>query len=555
MSFIEGAISGAQAAQGMKLKREEANRVAKESEAKLKQANLELRKGETELQAFEFKFEQLQNQQSIKNLSNYIMTAARTGDASIVNNYLAQDERASNAMNMLGISKFVSPGEVNQDTLNIAYKVIMEGKGYKYEELSPDIIEEAKRGSIIGIDTGGNVRVIPLDEMGVFMPDVGLAMAEQNYNITNMIEKGKQAKLDTAALDQKIEKLSLENAEAKKQLGLMVEYMEALNRDDIDTATNILRAMGKSVESFADKQKREQAKNRQDALNNGNLVKAQANSSKPGDITTMTDDFSTLIKNKTGKNPSELTTEQYAILQQNDPSLAESASYIKSILNKDDTTRERQEKRIVSNKELPKSILNIKSSDTGVFDQLKSGLGAYVRDVLDLVIDRIPINAMNIQNQQILQVLKTGSYISNAQAKEIQKIFTDNNRGYKDVQDKLIAIAQIMQSVIEYQQQDELGRFATARDHVYIKELIMMAKENIKLYDISSDLPDSTVDRRVEDGFVIFTIPDKNKKVASTTYSGEELEKLKKDKTKNYIIDKVTGKLVSIAELEKRNGR
>lgn len=553
MSFIEGAISGAQAAQGMKLKREEANRVAKESEAKLKQANLELRKGETELQAFEFKFEQLQNQQSIKNLSNYIMTAARTGDASIVNNYLAQDERASNAMNMLGISKFVSPGEVNQDTLNIAYKVIMEGKGYKYEELSPDIIEEAKRGSIIGIDTGGNVRVIPLDEMGVFMPDVGLAMAEQNYNITNMIEKGKQAKLDTAALDQKIEKLSLENAEAKKQLGLMVEYMEALNRGDIDTATNILRAMGKSVESFADKQKMEQAKNRQDALNNGNLVKAQANSSKPGDITTMTDDFSTIIKNKTGKNPSELTTEQYALLQQNDPTQKANASYIRSILNKDDANKEKQEKKVYSTKTLTNEILNAKASDVGLLDHVRTGLGAVFRDIYDLVNDRLPISAMDAENQLLFQSLRTGNYTSNKHGKYIEKLFVKDVNGYKDVQDKLIGIGQLMLSFLEYEQQGELGRFATAEYYQYANELIQIARENIALYDINSDLPDNTLSRRIEEGIVIFTIPDLNKKASSSTYSKEQIEKFKKDPTKNYIIDKRTGNLVSIADLSRRN--
>lgn len=555
MNFIGGFISGAQSAQNMKLKREEANRLAKESEARLRQYDVNIRKEEAELDGLRFKIDQMQKQQVISDLGNHITVAARTGDTTNLNNFLQNTGEARNAVNMVGISSFISPNQLNPDALNSVLRVIAESKNLSYDELPEDIIEQFKQGVLFGMSTGGEIRAIPMDELGVFLPQVALANAERDFAITKAVEGANQEKLKTTKIDYEVNKLALENDELKIKIGTLMEATNLAMSGKTEEAQNLLNSLNGKTQSYTDKQKMEQDKNRQDALKNGNLVKAQANSSKPGDITTMTDDFSTIIKNKTGKNPSELTTEQYALLQQKDPNLNESASYINSIRNKDDTNRERQEKRILSNKELPKSILNIKSSDTGVFDQLKSGLGAYVRDVLDLVIDRIPINAMNIQNQQILQVLKPGTYISNAQAKDIQKIFTDNSRGYKDVQDKLIAIAQIMQSVIEYQQQDELGRFATARDRVYIKELIMMAKENIKLYDISSDLPDSTVDRRVEDGFVIFTIPDKNKKVASTTYSEEELEKLKKDKTKNYIIDKATGKLVSIAELEKRNGR
>lgn len=555
MNFIGGFISGAQSAQDMKLKREEANRLAKESEARLRQYDVNIRKEEAELDGLRFKIDQMQKQQVISDLGNHITVAARTGDTTNLNNFLQNTEEARNAVNMVGINSFISPNQLNPDALNSVLRVIAESKNLSYDELPEDIIEQFKQGVLFGMSTGGEIRAIPMDELGVFLPQVALANAERDFAITKAVEGANQEKLKTTEADYKANKLALENDELKIKIGTLMEATNLAMSGKTEEAQNLLNSLNGKTQSYTDKQKMEQDKNRQDALKNGNLAKAQANSSKPGDITTMTDDFSTIIKNKTGKSPSELTTEQYALLQQNDPTQKANASYIRSILNKDDANKEKQEKKVYSTKTLTNEILNAKASDVGLLDHVRTGLGAVFRDIYDLVNDRLPISAMDAENQLLFQSLRTGNYTSNKHGKYIEKLFVKDVNGYKDVQDKLIGIGQLMLSFLEYEQQGELGRFATAEYYQYANELLQIARENIALYDINSDLPDNTLSRRIEEGIVIFTIPDLNKKASSSTYSKEQIEKLKKDKTKNYIIDKVTGKLVSIAELEKRNGR
>lgn len=553
MNFIGGFISGAQSAQDMKLKREEANRLAKESEARLRQYDVNIRKEEAELDGLRFKIDQMQKQQVISDLGNHITVAARTGDTTNLNNFLQNTEEARNAVNMVGINSFISPNQLNPDALNSVLRVIAESKNLSYDELPENIIEQFKQGVLFGMSTGGEIRAIPMDELGVFLPQVALANAERDFAITKAVEGANQEKLKTTEADYKVNKLALENDNLKIKLGTLMEATKLAMSGKTEEAQNLLNSLNGKTQSYTDKQKMEQDKNRQDALKNGNLVKAQANSSKPGDITTMTDDFSTIIKNKTGKNPSEIPTEQYALLQQNDPTQKANASYIRSILNKDDANKEKQEKKVYSTKTLTNEILNAKASDVGLLDHVRTGLGAVFRDIYDLVNDRLPISAMDAENQLLFQSLRTGNYTSNKHGKYIEKLFVKDVNGYKDVQDKLIGIGQLMLSFLEYEQQGELGRFATAEYYQYANELIQIARENIALYDINSDLPDNTLSRRIEEGIVIFTIPDLNKKASSSTYSKEQIEKFKKDPTKNYIIDKRTGNLVSIADLSRRN--
>lgn len=553
MNFIGGFISGAQSAQDMKLKREEANRLAKESEARLRQYDVNIRKEEAELDGLRFKIDQMQKQQVISDLGNHITVAARTGDTTNLNNFLQNTEEARNAVNMVGINSFISPNQLNPDALNSVLRVIAESKNLSYDELPENIIEQFKQGVLFGMSTGGEIRAIPMDELGVFLPQVALANAERDFAITKAVEGANQEKLKTTEADYKVNKLALENDDLKIKLGTLMEATKLAMSGKTEEAQNLLNSLNGKTQSYTDKQKMEQDKNRQDALKNGNLVKAQANSSKPGDITTMTDDFSTIIKNKTGKNPSEIPTEQYALLQQNDPTQKANASYIRSILNKDDANKEKQEKKVYSTKTLTNEILNAKASDVGLLDHVRTGLGAVFRDIYDLVNDRLPISAMDAENQLLFQSLRTGNYTSNKHGKYIEKLFVKDVNGYKDVQDKLIGIGQLMLSFLEYEQQGELGRFATAEYYQYANELIQIARENIALYDINSDLPDNTLSRRIEEGIVIFTIPDLNKKASSSTYSKEQIEKFKKDPTKNYIIDKRTGNLVSIADLSRRN--
>lgn len=553
MNFIGGFISGAQSAQDMKLKREEANRLAKESEARLRQYDVNIRKEEAELDGLRFKIDQMQKQQVISDLGNHITVAARTGDTTNLNNFLQNTEEARNAVNMVGITSFISPNQLNPDALNSVLRVIAESKNLSYDELPEDIIEQLKRGVLFGMSTGGEIRAIPMDELGVFLPQVALANAERDFAITKAVEGANQEKLKTTEADYKVNKLALENDELKIKIGTLMEATKLAMSGKTEEAQNLLNSLNGKTQSYTDKQKMEQDKNRQDALKNGDLVGAQANSHKPGDITTMTDDLSTIIKNKTGKNPSEIPTEQYALLQQNDPTQKANASYIRSILNKDDANKEKQEKKVYSTKTLTNEILNAKASDVGLLDHVRTGLGAVFRDIYDLVNDRLPISAMDAENQLLFQSLRTGNYTSNKHGKYIEKLFVKDVNGYKDVQDKLIGIGQLMLSFLEYEQQGELGRFATAEYYQYANELIQIARENIALYDINSDLPDNTLSRRIEEGIVIFTIPDLNKKASSSTYSKEQIEKFKKDPTKNYIIDKRTGNLVSIADLSRRN--
>lgn len=553
MNFIGGFISGAQSAQDMKLKREEANRLAKESEARLRQYDVNIRKEEAELDGLRFKIDQMQKQQVISDLGNHITVAARTGDTTNLNNFLQNTEEARNAVNMVGINSFISPNQLNPDALNSVLRVIAESKNLSYDELPEDIIEQLKRGVLFGMSTGGEIRAIPMDELGVFLPQVALANAERDFAITKAVEGANQEKLKTTEADYKVNKLALENDELKIKIGTLMEATKLAMSGKTEEAQNLLNSLNGKTQSYTDKQKMEQDKNRQDALKNGDLVGAQANSHKPGDITTMTDDLSTIIKNKTGKNPSEIPTEQYALLQQNDPTQKANASYIRSILNKDDANKEKQEKKVYSTKTLTNEILNAKASDVGLLDHVRTGLGAVFRDIYDLVNDRLPISAMDAENQLLFQSLRTGNYTSNKHGKYIEKLFVKDVNGYKDVQDKLIGIGQLMLSFLEYEQQGELGRFATAEYYQYANELIQIARENIALYDINSDLPDNTLSRRIEEGIVIFTIPDLNKKASSSTYSKEQIEKFKKDPTKNYIIDKRTGNLVSIADLSRRN--
>lgn len=555
MNFIGGFISGAQSAQDMKLKREEANRLAKESEARLRQYDVNIRKEEAELDGLRFKIDQMQKQQVISDLGNHITVAARTGDTTNLNNFLQNTEEARNAVNMVGINSFISPNQLNPDALNSVLRVIAESKNLSYDELPEDIIEQFKQGVLFGMSTGGEIRAIPMDELGVFLPQVALANAERDFAITKAVEGASQEKLKTTEADYKVNKLALENAELKIKIGTLMEATKLAMSGKTEEAQNLLNSLNGKTQSYTDKQKMEQDKNRQDALKNGDLVGAQANSPKPGDITTMTDDLSTIIKNKTGKNPSEIPTEQYALLQQNDPTQKANASYIRSILNKDDANKEKQEKKVYSTKTLTNEILNAKASDVGLLDHVRTGLGAVFRDIYDLVNDRLPISAMDAENQLLFQSLRTGNYTSNKHGKYIEKLFVKDVNGYKDVQDKLIGIGQLMLSFLEYEQQGELGRFATAEYYQYANELIQIARENIALYDINSDLPDNTLSRRIEEGIVIFTIPDLNKKASSSTYSKEQIEKFKKDPTKNYIIDKRTGNLVSIADLSRRTNK
>lgn len=553
MNFIGGFISGAQSAQDMKLKREEANRLAKESEARLRQYDVNIRKEEAELDGLRFKIDQMQKQQVISDLGNHITVAARTGDTTNLNNFLQNTEEARNAVNMIGINSFISPNQLNPDALNSVLRVIAESKNLSYDELPEDIIEQFKQGVLFGMSTGGEIRAIPMDELGVFLPQVALANAERDFAITTAVEGAKQKKLEVTKTDYEVNKLALENDELKIKIGTLMEATKLAMSGKTEEAQNLLNSLNGKTQSYTDKQKMEQDKNRQDALKNGDLVGAQANSPKPGDITTMTDDLSTIIKNKTGKNPSEIPTEQYALLQQNDPTQKANASYIRSILNKDDANKEKQEKKVYSTKTLTNEILNAKASDVGLLDHVRTGLGAVFRDIYDLVNDRLPISAMDAENQLLFQSLRTGNYTSNKHGKYIEKLFVKDVNGYKDVQDKLIGIGQLMLAFLEYEQQGELGRFATAEYYQYANELIQIARENIALYDINSDLPDNTLSRRIEEGIVIFTIPDLNKKASSSTYSKEQIEKFKKDPTKNYIIDKRTGNLVSIADLSRRN--
>lgn len=555
MNFIGGFISGAQSAQDMKLKREEANRLAKESEARLRQYDVNIRKEEAELDGLRFKIDQMQKQQVISDLGNHITVAARTGDTTNLNNFLQNTEEARNAVNMVGINSFISPNQLNPDALNSVLRVIAESKNLSYDELPEDIVEQFKQGVLFGMSTGGEIRAIPMDELGVFLPQVALANAERDFAITKAVEGANQEKLKTTEADYKVNKLALENDELKIKIGTLMEATKLAMSGKTEEAQNLLNSLNGKTQSYTDKQKMEQDKNRQDALKNGDLVSAQANSPKPGDITTMTDDLSTIIKNLTGKNTSEIPTEQYALLQQNDPTQKANASYIRSILNKDDANKEKQEKKVYSTKTLTNEILNAKASDVGLLDHVRTGLGAVFRDIYDLVNDRLPISAMDAENQLLFQSLRTGNYTSNKHGKYIEKLFVKDVNGYKDVQDKLIGIGQLMLSFLEYEQQGELGRFATAEYYQYANELIQIARENIALYDINSDLPDNTLSRRIEEGIVIFTIPDLNKKASSSTYSKEQIEKFKKDPTKNYIIDKRTGNLVSIADLSRRNNK
>lgn len=553
MNFIGGFISGAQSAQDMKLKREEANRLAKESEARLRQYDVNIRKEEAELDGLRFKIDQMQKQQVISDLGNHITVAARTGDTTNLNNFLQNTEEARNAVNMVGINSFISPNQLNPEALNSVLRVIAESKNLSYDELPEDIIEQFKQGVLFGMSTGGEIRAIPMDELGVFLPQVALANAERDFAITKAVEGANQEKLKTTEADYKVNKLALENDDLKIKLGTLMEATKLAMSGKTEEAQNLLNSLNGKTQSYTDKQKMEQDKNRQDALKAGDLVAAQANSPKPGDITTMTNDLSTIIKNITGKNTSEIPTEQYALLQQNDPTQKANASYIRSILNKNDANKEKQEKKVYSTKTLTNEILNAKASDVGLLDHVRTGLGAVFRDIYDLVNDRLPISAMDAENQLLFQSLRTGNYTSNKHGKYIEKLFVKDVNGYKDVQDKLIGIGQLMLSFLEYEQQGELGRFATAEYYQYANELIQIARENIALYDINSDLPDNTLSRRIEEGIVIFTIPDLNKKASSSTYSKEQIEKFKKDPTKNYIIDKRTGNLVSIADLSRRN--